>query len=215
MADFILTQTAQELQDLLTISSGLASASSMSFTPNENIVAVNFQTAIVEVSDKSVRHSLAIAENDVLVGAPTPFGSWIKKTISEFKTILGLGSAAYTASTAYDIAGAATGVIASSISDGDTTHAPDGNSVFDALAGKQATGLSPLNSQATAENDFLLGAPTPFGTWVKKTLAETKAILDYGLFEIDIYGALMPKNTVTSDPYFELDINGAIMPKAV
>lgn len=30
------------------------------------------------------------------------------------------------------------GVLASSISDGDTTHAPDGNSVFDALALKQA-----------------------------------------------------------------------------
>ncbi|MEI6259259.1 MAG: hypothetical protein WCR46_05050 [Deltaproteobacteria bacterium] len=71
------------------------------------------------------------------------------------------------------------------------------------------------HSLATAENDFLIGAPTPFGTFVKKTLAETKAILDYGMFEIDINGALMPKNTVTSDPYFELDINGAVMPKAV
>ena len=79
-------------------------------------------------------NSQAIAENDVLVGAPTPFGSWVKKTIAEFKTILGLGSAAYTASTAYDASGAAAGVIAASISDGDVTHAPDGNSVFDALA---------------------------------------------------------------------------------
>src|SRR3989304_4858511 len=34
----------------------------------------------------------------------------------------------------YDAAGTAAGKIASSISDGDTTHAPDGNSVFDALA---------------------------------------------------------------------------------
>lgn len=84
-----------------------------------------------------------------------------------------------------------------------------------AISSKAAIVDVPLHSQATAENDFLLGAPTPFGTWVKKTLAETKAILDYGLFEIDINGGLMPKNTVTSDPYFELDVNGAVMPKAV
>ncbi len=37
-----------------------------------------------------VSHSLATAENDVLVGAPSPFGSWVKKTLAEFKTILGL-----------------------------------------------------------------------------------------------------------------------------
>lgn len=40
----------------------------------------------------------------------------------------------------YDAAGAATGIIASSISDSDTTHCADGNSVFDALAGKAASG---------------------------------------------------------------------------
>ena len=79
-------------------------------------------------------NSQAIAENDFLVGAATPFGSWAKKTLAETKTVLGLGSAAYTDSTAYDTAGTAAGKIASSISDGDTTHAPDGNSVFDALA---------------------------------------------------------------------------------
>ncbi len=55
-----------------------------------------------------VRHNLATAQDDVLVGAPSPFGSWIKKTLAEFKTILGLGSAAYTAST--DYAPAANGV---------------------------------------------------------------------------------------------------------
>lgn len=40
--------------------------------------------------------------------------------------------------TIYDTAGTAAGKIAHSISDGDTTHAPDSNSVFDALALKQA-----------------------------------------------------------------------------
>jgi hypothetical protein len=91
-------------------------------------------TAAYTNSSNYVGHSSAIAENDILVGAPDPFGSWVKKTIAEFKTILGLGTAAYTASTAYDVAGAAAGIVASAITDGDTTHCPDGNSVFDALA---------------------------------------------------------------------------------
>jgi len=86
-------------------------------------------------------NSLATAENDFLVGAPTPFGSWVKKTVAEVKTILGLGSAAYTASGAYDVAGAAAGIIAASISDGDTMHTPSCDAVFDALAGK-----APLSS---------------------------------------------------------------------
>lgn len=75
----------------------------------------------------------ATAENDFIVAGATPF-AWVKKTLAEVKTILGLGTAAYTASADYDAAGTAAGKIASSISDGDTTHAPDGNSVFDALA---------------------------------------------------------------------------------
>jgi hypothetical protein len=37
------------------------------------------------------------------------------------------------------------------------------------------------HSLATAENDFLVGAPTPFGSWIKKTLAETKTILSWVL----------------------------------
>lgn len=47
-----------------------------------------------------ILHSLSTAENDFLVGAPTG-GSFVKKTLAEVKTILGLGSAAYTASTEY------------------------------------------------------------------------------------------------------------------
>lgn len=40
------------------------------------------------------------------------------------------------------------------------------------------------HSLATAENDFLLGAPSPFGEWVKKTLAQTKAILNVVLTSV-------------------------------
>lgn len=124
-------------------------------------------------------HSLATAENNVLVGAPSPYGSWVKKTLAEFKTILGLGTAAYTAATAYDAVGLAASKIAASIVEGDTGRAPDGNSVFNALALKASISTVPLHSLATAENNVLVGAPTP-GSWVKKTLTEFKTILGLG-----------------------------------
>ncbi len=141
-----------------------------------------FGTAAYTASTSYVTHALATAENDVLVGGPNPFGSFVKKTITEFKTILGLGTAAYTATTAYDAAGAAAGVIASSISDSDVTHCPDGNSVFDALALKlnisqaaptilqltektpvnavAATGILTLTGNATHRNTVTVGAKT-------------------------------------------------------
>ena len=60
--------------------------------------------------DKKINHSLATAVNDFLVA--TGVGVFAKKTLAEVKTILGLGTAAYTASTAY--ATAAQGVKADS-----------------------------------------------------------------------------------------------------
>lgn len=55
---------------------------------------------IVSAVKARILHSLSTAENDVLVGSGS--NSFIKKTLAEFKTILGLGSAAYTPSTAYE-----------------------------------------------------------------------------------------------------------------
>jgi len=112
---------------------------------------VQFDTEASALLSGKVSHSLATAENDVLVGAPNPFGTWIKKTLNELKTILGLGTAAYTASTAYDAAGTAAGKIAAEISNGDLTHAPDGNSVFDALALKAPLAAPAFTGTATAE----------------------------------------------------------------
>ncbi len=48
------------------------------------------------------RHSLATAANDFLVASGA--GAFVKKTLAQVKTILGLGSAAYTASTDYAVA---------------------------------------------------------------------------------------------------------------
>jgi hypothetical protein len=42
----------------------------------------------------------AVAESSFIVSGPTPF-SWLRKTLAQVKTILGLGSAAYTESTVY------------------------------------------------------------------------------------------------------------------
>ncbi len=53
-----------------------------------------------------IKHSLATAVNDFLVASGV--GLFVKKTLAQVKTILGLGSAAYTAST--DYAPAAAGV---------------------------------------------------------------------------------------------------------
>lgn len=55
-----------------------------------------------------VPHSLATAANDFLVASGA--GAFVKKTLAEVKAILGLGTAAYTASTAY--ATAAQGTLA-------------------------------------------------------------------------------------------------------
>ncbi|MFH1984041.1 MAG: hypothetical protein ABIL58_19550, partial [Pseudomonadota bacterium] len=89
-------------------------------------------TAAYTAATAYVIHALATAADDFIVASGS--GAYVKKTLAEVKTILGLGTAAYTATGAYDAAGAATAIIASSISDSDLTHCPDGNSVFDALA---------------------------------------------------------------------------------
>jgi hypothetical protein len=70
-----------------------------------------------------------------------------------------LGTAAYTASTAYDAAGTAAGKIASSISDGDLTHSPDGNSVNDALALKLSLSGGTLTGHLLfTDNTYDIGA---------------------------------------------------------
>ncbi|MFA5391883.1 MAG: hypothetical protein WC331_10740, partial [Candidatus Omnitrophota bacterium] len=53
----------------------------------------------------------ASAENDFIVAGADPF-AWVKKTLAQVKTILGLGTAAYTAATSYDAAGTAAGLVA-------------------------------------------------------------------------------------------------------
>lgn len=76
-------------------------------TGTDNTRAVHPAGLKVEL-DKKITHSLATAVSDFLVSSGA--GVFVKKTLAEVKTILGLGTAAYTASTAY--ATAAQGTLA-------------------------------------------------------------------------------------------------------
>jgi len=107
-----------------------------------------------------VLHSLSTAENDVLVGAPGG-GSWVKKTLAEFKTILGLGSAAYTASTAYEPANAN---IQSHISSTSNPH-----SVTYSQAGAAPTSHAHAESDVTGlVSDLSAKAPVDSPTFTTK-----------------------------------------------
>ena len=127
------------------------------------------------------------AANDVIMGSGSPL-DWVKKTIAELKTALGLGSAAYTASTDYSASnhghaslhtqgtdqgldtGGSNAVTAAQVKGAVTNSHASGSDNQD-LSGKVSHSLT------TAEDDVLVGGPTPFGTWMKKTLAEFKAII--------------------------------------
>lgn len=84
----------------------------------------------------------ATEENSVMVSGPTPF-AWVVKTLAQLKVILGLGTAAYTASTAY---------AAASHTQAATTITPD--------APQAATYANPLALDATTHKDFKCGSVT-------------------------------------------------------
>jgi hypothetical protein len=118
-----------------------------------------------------IKHSLATAASDFLVASGV--GAFVKKTLAEVKTILGLGTAAYTAST--DYAAAAKGVTNGDSHDhagGDGAQVDHGG--LGGLGDDDHTQYT-RHALATAANDFLVASGS--GTFVKKTLAQTQAIL--------------------------------------
>lgn len=68
------------------------------FNDNAEIIDAQLKTNADDAAAK-IPKSLATAVSQFLVS--TAAGAWAVKTVSEVKTLLGLGSAAYTASTAY------------------------------------------------------------------------------------------------------------------
>ena len=131
------------------------------YTPNYNLKKplttesynVEDQNANMDLIDAAlqgkVSQSLATAENDFLVASGP--GAFVKKTLAQIKTILGLGDAAYKNT------GTTTGTVAT----GNHTH----------------SAYIP-HSLATAVNDFLVASGG--GAFIKKTLAEVKTILGLG-----------------------------------
>lgn len=79
---------ADLLEKQINIVAIIGNATSVSATINESLVYATVQ----EVQGK-ISHSLATAVNDFLVASAV--GQYVKKTLAEVKTILGLGSAAY------------------------------------------------------------------------------------------------------------------------
>lgn len=77
-----------------TVASIVRRATVTEVTNGSNVDAFVAPNDLATELAKRVPHSLATAANDVLVGAAGG-GSLIKKTLAEFKAILGLGSAAY------------------------------------------------------------------------------------------------------------------------
>jgi len=85
------------------------------------------------------------AENDILVGSPSPFGTWVKKTLVEFKTILGLFLSQTSESIGFTISGGTTSK---------TLTVPLDASVSGTNTGDQD--LSGLLTKQMVENDPLL-----------------------------------------------------------
>lgn len=119
-----------------------------------------------------INHSLASTANDFLVASGV--GVFVRKTLAEVKTILGLGSAAGSAIS--DFAPANKGV-----TNGDSHDHNGGDGAQISHANLSALTSGDPHTQyvrhglATAVNDFLVASGA--GAFIKKTLAETKAIL--------------------------------------
>lgn len=90
----------------------------------------------------------AAAANDFLVGSGV--GQWVKKTLAEIKTILGLGSAAYTNTNAYEAAGSI------------ATHADIESGVHGLVT-------------PTGDDQFMVSSGA--GTWTNMSLSNVKQLL--------------------------------------
>ena len=165
------------------------------------------QTAL----DGKISHSLATAANDVLVASGA--GAFVKKTLAELKTILGLGTAAYTASTDY-------AVEAKGVTNGDT-HDHSGGDGAQIAHGD----LSSVGTNTHAVIDTFMAKATATPTAGAIPLADSSGKLNDWVdlspmvtddfWESDGSGDLMPALVPTLSDAWELDANGAIQPKAV
>lgn len=182
----------------------IASLPSGDLSPLQWIIFAANGTALVpaEMHGVYVQHSMATAANDVLVGGG--IGAWVKKTLSEFKIILGLGSAAYTDSSDYDVLGAAAFSVnghLAAYAHGDIAHA--NRAALDMVSGvnngDQTGATLPVTSHNIGNSEYLdpflanvddsLTAlkATGFGAWTSGADATTYSIVD-GKFQLNRAG---------------------------
>ncbi len=95
LADYIPAEGSQILEKVVSIITLISNAANVTATVDSSNVYITSQDA----DSLFFKKSLATTANQILVSSGV--GSWIVKTITEIKTILGLGSAAYTDSTTY------------------------------------------------------------------------------------------------------------------
>jgi hypothetical protein len=145
------------------------------------------------------------AANDFQVGDGA--GAWIKKTLAEVKTILGLGSFAYISSLLHSALG--------SIGTDDHhakshVHLSDGSGI---VAYSSLSGLPTITNPpaTTALNDFQVGNGA--GAWIKKTLAEIKTILGLGTaaYTASSDYAIAAKGVTNGDTHNHVGGDGAVL----
>lgn len=152
-------------------------------------------------TDAAVGANWMIEQGNIVSTADVPDSANKRYVTDAQSTVLGSTSGTNTGDQVL------TSVIASSISDGDTTHAPDGNSVFDALALKQtagadATGSATNDAAAAGKVGELLTAslssasPTSLSTGTAKTLIS----LSLTAGDWDVWGVAdyVPDTTTTT-----------------
>ena len=157
------------------------------------------ETVTINVSQYNV--PTPTAESDFMVANATP--GWVKKTLAQVKTILGLGTAAYTAATDYVTHDLATAVNDFIVASGAGVYVKKTLAEVKTILGLGTAAYTAAtdyvtHALATAANDFLIASGA--GVVVKKTLAETQAILT-NAFQTEAWNNGGTRHTVDATTY--------------
>jgi hypothetical protein len=142
-----------------------------------------FKHNIEDLDAGKINHSLATAANDFLVASGA--GAFVKKTLAQVKTILGLKSAAYTESSAY--ATAAQGATADDTATALATHLADSASLSALGHVKHGTMTATLTT-----------------TWIGSTAPYTQEVTVSGILATDTpIVDIVPSGTYATDKAME------------
>jgi hypothetical protein len=119
---------------------GVGDVSTVIATPGVDTVPAS-EKAVRDGLTTRIAHALATATNDFLVASES--GVFVKKTLAEVKTILGLGTAAYTAAIDYAVA-------AKGVTNGDTHDHQSGRGAAIAVAATVFSATAKILARKTA-----------------------------------------------------------------